>query len=138
MRNKINLKSSWPHMILGFSHFFLIAFIACVTASGTPSSWQPASGPLQTRWAKDVSPKHPHAEYPRPQMTRKEWLNLNGLWDLAITARDAPKPESFQTQILVPFPVESSLSGVMKSVSENDRIWYRRTFDLPKKWHGQH
>src|SRR6267378_5964965 len=55
------------------------------------ASWQPAAGPLQTRWAKDVSPQNPHPEYPRPQMTRKDWLNLNGLWDLAITAKDDPK-----------------------------------------------
>jgi beta-galactosidase/beta-glucuronidase len=101
-------------------------------------AWQPTPGPLHTRWAKDVSPKNALPEYPRPQMSRKDWLNLNGLWDLAITGKDAPKPDSFQTKILVPFPVESSLSGVMKSVSENDRIWYRRAFVVPKKWRGQH
>src|SRR5438270_849755 len=66
------------------------------------SAWQRAAGPLQTRWAKDVSPKNAHPEYPRPQMTRKDWLNLNGLWDLAITPRDAPMPKQFQTEILVP------------------------------------
>src|SRR5437016_12422078 len=82
-------------------------------------TWQPAHGPLVTRWAKEVSPRNAHPEYPRPQMVRKEWLNLNGLWDLAIAAKDAPEPESFTNQILVPFPIESALSGVMKSVSEN-------------------
>jgi hypothetical protein len=70
-------------------------------------------------------------------MVRKDWLNLNGLWDLAITPKDAATPGSYAQQILVPFPVESALSGVMKSVTENDRIWYRRTFELPSKWHGQ-
>src|SRR5437867_3832909 len=104
----------------------------CVPAA----SWQPAAGPLKTRWAKDVSPQHVHPEYPRPQMVRKEWLNLNGLWDLAIIPKTTAKPEAYQTQILVPFPVESALSGVMKPVRENDRIWYRRTFELPAKWQG--
>ena len=99
-------------------------------------AWQPAEGPLKTRWAKDVSPGNAHREYPRPQMVRSEWLNLNGLWDLAISDKDARRA-TFDTQILVPFPVESALSGVQRAVSENNRIWYRRTFQLPAKWHGK-
>jgi beta-galactosidase/beta-glucuronidase len=112
-----------------------------VSASSLPAAlgapWQQAQGPLKTRWAQDVSPENAHPEYPRPQMVRHEWLNLNGLWDLAITPKDATTPNEFQSQILVPFPVESALSGVMKAVTENDRIWYRRTFDLPRKWLGR-
>jgi beta-galactosidase/beta-glucuronidase len=100
------------------------------------AAWQPAVGPLKTRWAKDVSPANAHPEYPRPQMVRKDWLNLNGLWDLAIIGKDA-KPSGFPSQILVPFPVESALSGVMKPVSENDRLWYRRAFEVPKSWRDQ-
>jgi beta-galactosidase/beta-glucuronidase len=96
--------------------------------------WQPADGPLKTRWAKDVSPKHPLPEYPRPQMVRHDWLNLNGPWELAITPKEAGKPSVFPDPILVPFPVESALSGVMKSVTENDRLWYRRAFNIPKSW----
>src|ERR1035441_6161173 len=98
--------------------------------------WQPAAGPLKRRWAKDVSPEKALPEYPRPQMVRRDWLNLNGLWDFAITSKDA-KRATFQTQILVPFPVESALSGVMHPVSENDRICYRRTFEVPHKWKGR-
>ena len=100
------------------------------------ASWQPAAGPLKTRWAKDVSPKNAHPEYPRPQMVRHDWLNLNGLWDFAITNREATSATP-QAQILVPFPIESALSGVMRMVSENDRIWYRRTFEVPRKWQGR-
>jgi beta-galactosidase/beta-glucuronidase len=107
----------------------------CVSQTSA-ATWQPAAGPLKTRWAKDVSPENAHPEYPRPQMVRRDWLNLNGLWDFAITSKDA-KRATFQTQILVPFPVESALSGVMRPVSENDRIWYRRTFEVPHKWKGQ-
>ncbi len=101
------------------------------------AEWQPASGPLKTRWAKDVSPQNAHREYPRPQMVRKEWLNLNGLWDLAITGREAPRPEAYPARILVPFPIESALSGVMQPVGENERLWYRRRFELPRKWPGR-
>src|ERR1017187_5747742 len=96
---------------------------------------QPAAGPLKTRWAKDVSPENAHPEYPRPQMVRSDWLNLNGLWDFAITSKDA-KRATFQTQILVPFPVESAFSGVMRPVTEKQPIWYRRSFEVPKKWQG--
>ncbi len=114
----------------------IIASVCCASAWAAGGSWQPAQGPLKTRWAKDVSPANAHPEYPRPQMVRDEWLNLNGLWDLAVTAKDATRA-TFDTQILVPFPVESALSGVMRKVSEDERIWYRRTFDLPAKWHGK-
>jgi beta-galactosidase/beta-glucuronidase len=101
------------------------------------AAWQAAEGPLKTRWAAQVSPENAHPEYPRPQLVRKDWLNLNGLWDLAIAPKDAAKPDAFPNQILVPFPVESALSGVMKPVSEQDRLWYRRTFILPRKWLGR-
>jgi beta-galactosidase/beta-glucuronidase len=70
-------------------------------------------------------------------MVRREWLNLNGLWDFAITTQDAAKSGDFSRQILVPFPVESALSGVMQSVSEHDRIWYRRSFEVPRAWTGR-
>jgi hypothetical protein len=83
-----------------------------------------------TQWAKDVSPKKAHREYPRPQMVRKYWQNLNGLWEYAIVAKDVRQPEEFDGQILVPFPVESALSGVMKPVGEDKRLWYRRTFKV--------
>ena len=114
-------------------------FLSLIFLSASPawaSTWQPAAGPLKTRWAKDVSPENAHPEYPRPQMVRQDWLNLNGMWDFAITSEDATRA-TFQMQILVPFPVESALSGVMRPLSENDRIWYRRTFEVPAKWKGR-
>lgn len=101
------------------------------------ASWHPATGPLETRWTKEVSPAKVLPEYPRPTLQRGEWLSLNGLWDLAVTPKDAPSPVEFPTQILVPFPIESALSGVMRAVSEKDRIWYRRGFEIPRKWIGQ-
>jgi len=100
------------------------------------ADWKAAQGPLKTPWAQEVSPDHALPEYPRPQMVRKKWLNLNGLWQMAF-ARDgeaAPIGKDLEGQILVPFPVESALSGVMKHA---DRLWYRRTFAIPKDCSGQ-
>jgi hypothetical protein len=100
------------------------------------ADWTPAKGPLTTRWAKDVDPAKVHPEYPRPQLVRKDWLNLNGVWQLAFAKPDetAPVGKDLPERILVPFPVESALSGVMKRA---DRLWYRRTFTVPKEWAGQ-
>ncbi|MCS7089736.1 MAG: DUF4965 domain-containing protein [Verrucomicrobiota bacterium] len=90
-----------------------------------------------TRWAKEISPENVLPEYPRPQMVRKEWLNLNGLWEYAVTHREDPRPAGWEGQILVPFPIESALSGVMRQLHETNRLWYRRTFTLPRPWSGQ-
>ncbi|HET6424285.1 MAG TPA: glycoside hydrolase family 2 TIM barrel-domain containing protein [Planctomycetaceae bacterium] len=96
------------------------------------AEWQPKTAPLMTRWAKDVTPDKVHPEYPRPQLVREHWLNLNGLWDYAITDKDAKPPSQWDGSILVPFPVESALSGVMKSVGPDQTLWYRRTFSVPQ------
>ena len=106
-------------------------------ATTATAAWQPANGPLLTRWAKDVKPGSPLPEYPRPQMERPEWQNLNGLWSYAIVAKDAAQPTAWDGEILVPFPVESALSGVMKPLSPEQRLWYRRSFAVPEKWRGQ-
>src|SRR5437870_4620998 len=84
-------------------------------ATAGADDWKPASGPLMTRWAKEVWPDRVHPEYPRPQMVRKEWQNLNGLWELAFAkeGEEVPLGKKLPEQILVPFPVESALSGVM-------------------------
>ncbi len=111
--------------------------VATIASAAHGAAWKPARGPLQTRWAKDVSPRNALPEYPRPQMVRERWQNLNGLWDYAIVAKDAPQPSQWAGQILVPYPVESALSGVMKRVSENERLWYRRTFKTPSSWKSQ-
>ena len=98
------------------------------------AAWKPQPGPLLTRWAADVSPKKPLNEYPRPQLVRDDWENLNGLWDYAITEQSAGRPTQWAGQILVPFPVQSALSGVMTNVTEKERLWYRRTFGVPRGW----
>lgn len=100
-------------------------------------TWKPADGPLTTRWTKDVSPTNALPEYPRPQMVRREWQNLNGLWQFQAAQADEAPPfgKDLKEQILVPYPVESALSGVMRHES---RMWYRRTFDVPADWKGRH
>src|SRR4051812_6695799 len=105
----------------------ILGFLSLAAAAA--DDWKPAAGPLMTRWGKDVTPENAHREYPRPQMVRKEWTNLNGLWEYAIRPKDDKQPEKFDGKILVPFPIESALSGVMKPVGEANRLWYRRTMD---------
>jgi hypothetical protein len=101
------------------------------------ADWAPKTAPLMTRWAKDVDPAKPLPEYPRPTMVRPDWQNLNGLWDYAIRPKGEGKPEKWDGSICVPFPVESALSGVMKLVGPDNRLWYRRTFTVPAKWSGK-
>ncbi|MBN1845265.1 MAG: hypothetical protein JW810_06245 [Sedimentisphaerales bacterium] len=98
------------------------------------AQWQPVEGKIMTRWARDVSPQKVWPEYPRPMMVRGQWQNLNGLWDYAICPRDQDRPGQFDGQILVPFAVESALSGVQKTVGPDQRLWYRRTFTVPSDW----
>ena len=100
--------------------------------------WPPATGVPVTRWGKDISFKQAvWPEYPRPQLVRNPWLNLNGAWDYAIVPRGGTCPETYPGKILVPFPVESVLSQVAKRVDENSSLIYHRTFEIPPAWRGQ-
>jgi Glycosyl hydrolases family 2, sugar binding domain/Glycosyl hydrolases family 2/Glycosyl hydrolases family 2, TIM barrel domain len=105
--------------------------LSLALSAATAADWQPAAGPLMTRWAKEVSPDKAHPEYPRPQLVRDNWTNLNGLWEYSVRSADSKLSEKWDGQILVPFPIESALSGVMKRVGANDKLWYRRTFKTP-------
>ncbi len=100
------------------------------------ADWHPVSGNIMTRWAKVLTPQNAWQEYPRPQMTRTAWLNLNGLWDFGITPQKQDTP-SFDGTILVPFGIESALSGVKQPLMPDQRLWYRRTFTIPQEWDGQ-
>lgn len=104
-------------------------------ASIAQAQWTAAPTPLSTRWK--VDPANPLPEYPRPHMARQAWLNFNGLWDYAITPRadaGSPAPSNWDGQVLVPFPIESSLSGVGRRVDHEQTLWYRRTIRIPKEW----
>lgn len=99
--------------------------------------WQPAGNKIKTAWAEQIDPANPLPEYPRPQMEREQWLNLNGLWDYAILEKGRNMPVAFDGKILVPYPVESSLSGVQKRVGEKQELWYQRTFIVPSGWRNK-
>ena len=92
---------------------------------------------LRTRWAARVDPDTPWPEYPRPTMVRKEWLNLNGRWDFAVSDRSATAPPTMDRRILVPFAVESQLGGIGLIPTENQRVWYRRKVAIPASWRGK-
>jgi beta-galactosidase/beta-glucuronidase len=113
-----------------------LPLLLLASAVSLPGQWQAAEAPLMTRWAAAVAPDNVHPEYPRPQLVRDEWLSLNGLWDYAIRPRAESFPTAFDGQILVPFPAESALSGVMETVGEENRLWYRRHFAAPDRVEG--
>ncbi|MBR6272405.1 MAG: beta-galactosidase [Bacteroidales bacterium] len=101
------------------------------------AQYQPAGDKIKTQWAAEVHPDQVLPEYPRPQMVRPEWKNLNGLWNYSTTPKDGKQPEAFAGQILVPFCIESSLSGVQQEVGPSNALWYQRSFSIPKSWKGQ-
>jgi hypothetical protein len=99
---------------------------------GLCADWKPVESTLTTPWTAEVRAESPLPEYPRPQLVRSKWTNLNGLWEYAVQAKEQPRPEKFDGSILVPFPLESSLSGIRRPLSPEQRLWYRRTFKTPK------
>jgi hypothetical protein len=109
--------------------------IACgALQAQAQDGWKPAPVPIATKWAADVRADNVLPEYPRPQLVRvsRPWMNLNGLWDYAIAPKSGEKPsETWSGKILVPFAIESSLSGVGKTVTPEEKLWYRRSIDLP-------
>ena len=102
------------------------------------SQWKPAGDKIKTQWAETIDVNNVWQEYPRPIMERDKWQNLNGLWNYSVTDKNSSGHGEFQGEILVPFAIQSSLSGVQKSVSANEVLWYEREFTIPSKWNGQH
>ena len=102
------------------------------------SQWKPAGDKIKTQWAETIDVNNVWQEYPRPIMEREKWQNLNGLWNYSVTDKNDSGHGEFQGEILVPFAIQSSLSGVQKSVSANEVLWYEREFTIPSKWNGQH
>lgn len=122
-------------MLMRTLFLFLAALFAANMA--VAQSWKPAPAPLMTRWGKEISPeKTPWPEYPRPQLVREQWQNLNGLWSYAVVDKGADKPTKWDGEILVPYCIESALSGVGKRVSDKQELWYRREIEIPADWKG--
>jgi len=115
----------------------LLLLTTCFVQALNAQDWKPAGSKILTPWAEKVDPKAPLPEYPRPQLIREEWTNLNGLWDYAIVPTKSAKPQNFDGKILVPFAIESALSGVGKIVGKDQDLWYRTSFALPKNLKGK-
>ncbi|MDD7884750.1 glycoside hydrolase family 2 protein [Flavivirga sp. 57AJ16] len=114
---------------------FFILFVMFTTLLS--AQWKPAGDKIKTKWAETIDPDNVLNEYPRPIMKREDWKNLNGLWKYSISEYGQAKPNNFDGDILVPFAVESSLSGVMKNVGASKEIWYETNFTVSKKWKGK-
>jgi hypothetical protein len=115
----------------------LACFAASVYGQTDAKKWQPAQNPIMTPWASEVSPENALPEYPRPSMQREKWMNLNGLWDFTIQPKSVKYAEKYDKQILVPFPIESALSGIKGRVTPDDRAWYKKTFTIPENLKNQ-
>ena len=96
--------------------------------------WKPVGDKIKTKWGKNLDYKKVWQEYPRPQLQRDDWINLNGPWKYAIRDANDIMDDEFDGLILVPFPLESSLSGVMKNLSATEVIYYEKTITIPDNW----
>ena len=125
MKNRIKLLF---HLVLLLQYSFIQA-----------QNWAPVPGQIMTNWANDLTPENVWKEYPRPQLVRRDWLNLNGLWDFEITERDTNVSNiNYARKILVPFCVESALSGIKETITGKQQMMYRRFFTIPAKWNQKH
>ena len=111
----------------------LISAAAAVAALACAASYTQAPAPIKTVWGEKVTPENAWREYPRPQMVRANWTNLNGLWQYAVTKNAPGCPAKWDGEILVPFVIESSLSGVGRLVEPDEMLWYKRSFDADVK-----
>ena len=119
-----------------------LLLLSCSVIGACSSQGGPRSAPgssavdaLFTPWGAALDTNSVLAEYPRPTLVRSSWLNLNGFWQMEPGHPNQPPPltRELTSEILVPFPVESALSGVGR---HHDRLWYKRSFRLPASWHG--
>ncbi len=133
---KVRMRANFPWSARCTVTILVFLALAAAHANET-AAWHPAKTPLLTRWAAEVSPTNALPDYPRPQLVRTDWLNLNGLWDYAVTADTTNRPPPFTARILVPFPIESQLSGVETHFDEHSKLWYHRSFLVPASWRGR-
>ena len=110
-------------------------FIVLENANG--QNWQKVPGKISSSWSEKIDPSNPLPEYPRPQMERGRWTNLNGIWNYSVTVKDAGSASSWNGKILVPFAIESALSGVGRMVGKDSTLWYNRKFSLKKEMKGK-
>jgi len=126
-----------PKTWLSVAYLSIALVSTGVVFAQTPPTTRLQAAPIMSRWEKQLTAENAWREYPRPQMVRKQWQNLNGMWEYAITPKTAPQPTRYDGQILVPFCLESTVSKVTKSLMPDQRLWYRRTVSLPRDWADQ-
>lgn len=114
--------------------FRLFFFVLLVNVFCAEAQWRPAGNRIRTTWAEHMDVNNVLPEYPRPIMEREEWLNLNGLWHYSVLPAGSSAPASYEGQILVPYAIESSLSGVGRKLGEENELWYMREFEIPSSW----
>jgi hypothetical protein len=129
--------------------FFLSALFFMLSGCTVKSQYEIAPSPMLTPFAQTVDTDAPFPEYPRPQMEREEWMNLNGLWDYIVKSIDFEPvqglttasswttwevPSEWTGKILVPFAIDAPLSGVGRILRHNEVLWYQRTFKIPSNW----
>ena len=115
----------------------IFAVATILFALTVQAQWKPAGDYIKTTWAEKIDVNHVLPEYPRPIMERQDWTNLNGLWSYAVRPVGENCPVKFDGSILVPFAIESSLSGVQKGLKDNEELWYSRSFKTPGNWTGK-
>ena len=132
MKTQMSLKSK-----INQSLFLVCIIMLLPTFIFAQTPYQKKTAKLMTVWGENLQATDPILpEYPRPQMVRENWLNLNGIWQFqpATSATEALPSGNLSREILVPFPVESALSGIME---QHENVWYRRSFTVPTDWAGQ-
>ena len=116
---------------LTLSYGFIAALTLTAMNANAQTEYKQAPVPISTVWGENMTPETAWPNHPRPNLERANWANLNGLWDYAITTANAKaQPETWEGKVLVPFAMESSLSGVGRSIEPNEAIWYRRSFNV--------
>lgn len=119
-----------------FKNIAMIALSLLATGAAS-AQYAPAGDKIRTPWAEQIDVNNVWKEYPRPIMERTAWKNLNGLWSYAVKPKGEAQPTKWDGEILVPFCIESSLSGVGKTLGDKNELWYNRTFTVPAQWKKQ-
>lgn len=115
-----------------------LGLLAIFVSIATYADWSPKGDKIKTKWAAEVTPENVWQSYPRPQLQRPDWKNLNGLWEFQVTDMAAKKNTvKYGNEILVPFAIESSLSGVAQTFTPTDKLWYRKQFTIDPAWKGK-